>query len=219
MSEQQQEQLEQPVVVQQQQRKNVSFGGKRVTTHVYPIPNARKLTKKEKSKMWLSTEEFLMIRDNCHDEIEILDDAEEFDIFKFRGLEMVARDAKGIKQVQESIYSVLKEQQKQRTEFQGMQVYKPKSIRKVYKELTAESSRAALENAYIDQMAIKEYVQNTEEDLKKEMIAQLEKQRQEASKKLAKRSSFGQKQLMKSVKQVRRSFFTRRTAPLVAMTA
>ena len=206
---------------QEQQRKSVSFG-RNVTVHVLVVPNQKKLGRKEKSKLWLSSEEFLMIRDNCLDEIDILDDAEEFDIFRFRGLEMVARDAKGMRQVQDSIHGVLNEQQVQRQTGDG--TMRPKSIRKVYKELTVESSHAALENAYIDQMAVKDYLQNTESELRQEMEERHKKQQQQLQLQMQKqkqkqRSNFGRTQLMKSVKSVRRSLLSRRTAPLVTITA
>jgi hypothetical protein len=46
--------------------------------------------------------------------------------------------------------------------------FNPKAIRKVYKKMLVDSVKEALENAYMDQKAVKDYLSTTEDELQEE---------------------------------------------------
>jgi hypothetical protein len=199
-------------------RKTVCFH-KDVTIHF--VPNQRLLGRNEKAKLWLTHEDFAQIKDDCRQEICRLDKSINFDIFTFRGLEFVARDARGAMEIATIHGSVLTAQQDPKST--------RKAIRKVYKSLCMPSVRAALENACVDEMAVKEYLSTTEKELeqeREELEQEKEVQRRKSEKTLEKpflRYSIGTATRSRSftkaglknmmgLKSVRR-MLSRRTAP------
>ena len=151
-------------------RKAVSFQDMHETVL---IESALKLSRKEKQKRWVSSDEFAKFKEDCMKLLrEIQDTPTDSDIFKYRGLEMIdpASTARRQRHNTNSVVAVLLEQKEQRQQqkrsggVRGGKI-KPKDIRKAYKSTVAESMKEAIENAYIDSKAIKEYLINTEEDV------------------------------------------------------
>jgi hypothetical protein len=191
-------------------RKTVCFH-KDVTVHV--VPNQRLLGRNEKAKLWLTQDDFANIKDGCRQEICRLDQSINFDIFTFRGLEFVARDARGAMEIATILGSVLSAQDQKSTR---------KAIRKVYKALCMPSVRAALENACVDEIAVKEYLSTTEKELEQEKEEQQRRESKTTMEKSFLRCSIGTETRrsftkaglnnMMGFKSVRR-MLSRRTAP------
>ena len=127
---------------------------------IHKIENAGRLSKREKLKRWVSVPEFAEYKKDSIVAVKELRKSGNTNIFLYRGLEMVAPDsiARRRERHKRAITAVLKMQDKQ--QLNGY--VEPKELKKVYKPMVTDSMREALENAYMDRMAIEEYVNSSE---------------------------------------------------------
>jgi len=123
---------------------------------IHRVENASRMSKREKRKRWVSGKDFVESKQNCIKEVQILQMAEDRDIFAYRGLEMVDPDAISKRRIHHraAISAVLNTQDKQRLNGKC----KPKEIRKIYKAVVTPSVREAFENAYLDRKAVVSYL-------------------------------------------------------------
>lgn len=145
---------------------------------VVQVENRKSLSNKERKRRWFSNDQFSRVKNECHQELEILKNSESADIFAYRGMEMIDPEAVVRRQRRHtnSISAVLIEQREQRSKTLAsstsdiQQLDKspcnPKAIRKVYKRVVTDSIREALENAYIDKKAVQDYMSNAEEEVR-----------------------------------------------------
>lgn len=134
---------------------------------IIPYIECRKnLCRRERERRWLSSTEFTKVKIQCRQEVLQLKNSDSGDIFLYRGMEMVDPEAvvKRQRRYTNSISAVLIEQREQRSK----SISNPKAIKKEYKKISMDSIRDALENAYIDTKAVKDYLSTTEEELLQE---------------------------------------------------
>ena len=133
---------------------------------IHEVPSAKFLSRREKAKIWLSNDEFQICREQCKREIKLLEAENKFDIFKFRGLEMIDSETSSVRQKISSLSVgiVIKEQCMQRS--QG--INDPKAIKKAYQKVTSDNMRKALENAFIDHKSVTEYLSTTQDELEQQ---------------------------------------------------
>ena len=145
-------------------RGNVKFAS--TIEHTRFIESVKELSKKEKDKRWVSAEVFHDLKAESRVILDTLKRSDSFDIFMYRGLEMVDPEATTRRQRRntDAIGAVLIEQREQRQKGKR----NPKSIRKVYKKLVTDSMKEALENAYVDKKAVQEYLSTAIEEVNQE---------------------------------------------------
>jgi hypothetical protein len=159
---------------------------------IHEVPSASSLSKKEKLERWRSDDEFVACINACKRELHQLN-MEPFDIRQFRGLELVdpgtciARQ----KRYMLEVAAVRKEQQSEKQ--QG--ICDGKGIQKVYLQVSSQRVSEALDNACVDNMAVKEYMADAMLELKAEY---------EKKAKKAKRGSggFGFNSLLRTLKKL-----------------
>jgi hypothetical protein len=142
--------------------RKVSFSSCPATIISY-VESRKYICRKERERRWLSSEEFTKVKSQSRQEVLQLNKSDYADIFMYRGMEMVDPEAvvKRQRRYTNSISVVLIEQREQRSKSMS----NPKAIKKAYKKVTTDSIREALENAYIDTKAVKDYLSTTEEEL------------------------------------------------------
>ena len=175
---------------------SVSFNS--AQDEIHEIPSAINLSKREKLVRWRSDNEFAACIYSCKREIHRLYIAP-YDIFQFRGLELVDPDTCMARQKRymQEVSAVKREQQHQKQ--QGIC-----DANGIQTALTSQVSferamKKALDNAFVDNMAVKEYLADAMLELEAEYKAQKEK---EAKKRLL--GGFG-------FNSLRRSFSLRRS--------
>jgi hypothetical protein len=130
------------------------------------LENATALSKKERLKRWVSAQEFTQFKQDSMKMLKEISRSGNGDIFAYRGLEMVdpAATAKRQRHNTNSVSAVLIAQREQKQKGKA----KPKELRKAYKETVTESMKEAVENAYIDSKAVKDYLANAMEEVELE---------------------------------------------------
>jgi hypothetical protein len=148
---------------------------------IHEIPSARNLSRRQKVERWITNEEFQAAKDACTRELYRLDMAEKgFDIVRFRGLELLdpGTSIDRQKRSMQAVAAVKREQQYQRR--QGISDG-GEGIKKAYRQISSQQMKEAVENAYIDTMAVKEYLADTMLELEAEYKARKEKEAKKKS--------------------------------------
>jgi hypothetical protein len=155
---------------------SVSFNS--AQDEIHEIPSARTLSKREKLERWRSDDEFAACIDACKRELYKLY-AEPYDVLRFRGLELVDPDICNARQrrYMQEVRTVKKEQLYQRQ--QG--IYDDEGIQKAYSQGFAQQIKRALDNARVDNIAVREYLEDTMLELEAEYKAQKEKEAKKGS--------------------------------------
>jgi hypothetical protein len=146
---------------------------------IHEIPSARNLCKREKLERWRSDDEFESCINACKRELHELDREVPFDLLRFRGLEMVDPETclARRKRYMHTLAAVHIEQQYQRR--RG--ICDANGIKKANRQVSSQRMRKALENAYIDSMAVKEYLADAMLELEAEYKAKKEKEAKKSS--------------------------------------
>jgi hypothetical protein len=154
---------------------------------VVDVESRHSLSTKERERRWFSNDDFSRVKNSCMRDLESLKNSKNPDIFSYRGMEMVDPEAMVLRQRRhtDAVSAVLLEQREQRSKCSASVAAttgvstadnsamshnnNPKAIRKVYKKVVTNSVKEALENGYLDQKAVQEYLSSIEEkDLQKE---------------------------------------------------
>ena len=162
--------------------RKVSFSSRPATIISY-VESRKNLCKKERERRWLSSEEFTKVKSQCRQEVLRLKNSNNgADIFSYRGMEMIDPEAvvKRQRRYTNSISAVLIEQREQRSKLISTN---PKAIKKAYKKVITDSIREALENAYVDTKAVKDYLSTTEEEILLQQEERTKQQQKEQSNK------------------------------------
>jgi hypothetical protein len=133
---------------------------------IHEIDNAKLLSKNEKHKRWLSTEDFVAVKGECRRLVDEMIHSSGVPLSSYRGLEMIDPQASARRQrhTGDAVGAVLTLQREHRMKGE----HNPKAIRKQYKKLGTDSMREALENAYLDKKAVQEYMSTTMQELEHE---------------------------------------------------
>jgi hypothetical protein len=148
-------------LVEAKKSRSVSFHS---SDEIFVIPNTRKeLSRKEKSKVWCNDHDFQLCNDNCRKAMNQLRKSGRADAISIRGLEMFDPTIGFTRATNsfEAVSAVLGEQDFQRS----TGACDPKEIRNAYRGCVTRSMRGALENAHVDQMAVKDYLASTTQEL------------------------------------------------------
>jgi hypothetical protein len=146
-------------------RKTVSF---EINTAVFVVENWKYASQKEKDKRWLKGDDVATFKRECRKIVDELKRSANASIFAYRGLEMVDPEAvvRRRRHQTDVTSAVLIEQREQRSKA----VTNPKAIRKAYRAHVVECMKEALENAYIDEKAVKHYLSTTNIELEEEYL-------------------------------------------------
>jgi hypothetical protein len=146
-------------------KKCVSFGKAKA---VVVVENGKTMSQKEKDRRWLRGDDIAAFKRECRHVVDELKRSGNATIFAYRGLEMVDPEAviRRRRHQTNANSAVLIEQREQRSKA----VSNPKAIRKVYRTHIMESIKEALENAYIDEKAVKDYMSTTNSELEEESL-------------------------------------------------
>ena len=157
---------------------SVSFNS--AQDEIHEIPSASNLSKREKLERWRSDDEFAACIDACKRKLHILHIAPS-DIFQFRGLELVDPNTCMARQKRymQEVAAVKREQQHQKQQgicdANGIQTAQTSQVS------FERSIKKALDNAFVDNMAVKEYLADAMLELQAEYKAQKEKEAKKIS--------------------------------------
>jgi len=169
---------------------------KRVTFNedeqVYEIEHVRSsMSRRRRKQVWYSDDEFLVLRDERQKELaEVYQCQDGFDIFAYRGLELVDYRCKmtRMKQTRMARHAVLSKQ--------AEGVYDPIAISESYQSIAKSSTNKALHIASIDREAVVEYLSSTCAEIETLNCAEAEKKHQKGNR------MFGTKSLKKMMLRV-----------------